>query len=147
MKTLLLLAACVLGACAGVRPDEQALQARRQYSPNVLYGEDLVRAGENNLLQAVASRVPGVALAYYRNGEPNLRIRGVNTLYGETGPLYVVNGMPLSRLAYSPLLVFNAHDIDRIEVLKSAGDTALYGINGGGGVVLIWTRGTNFLPD
>lgn len=89
-------------------------------------------------------------------------IRGLGSMYGESGPLWVVDGVVLSdteaqrvnsffRNEYSPyqqtsklntLSYLNLYDIESIEVLKDISATAIYGSKGANGVILIKTKST-----
>ena len=67
-----------------------------------------------------------------------VRIRGTKSLMMDSDPLFVVDGMPLhSTRGYLDL---SPHDVARIDVLKDAGSTAIYGSRGANGVILITTR-------
>lgn len=70
---------------------------------------------------------PGVAL--------DIRIRGLNSIISGVNPLFVVDGVQ----TYS-LEGISADDIVDIQILKDATATAIYGINGSSGVVLITTK-------
>ena len=67
--------------------------------------------------------------------EPRIRIRGVNTINGDSSPLYVVDGV--TRSSISDL---NPEDIKSITVLKDAASSAIYGARGGNGVILVVTK-------
>ena len=84
-------------------------------------------------------RVAGVVVSRNRSGAMAVRIRGVQSLYGDDEPLFVVDGMPLLSGA-SSLAGIAPQDVDRIDVLKDAGATAIYGSRGGNGVILIKTK-------
>ncbi len=133
-----------LSACTGTRQESQEGGRTATHtagsSGSVVYGSDLVAAGVVDIEQGLASRVPGLRMQVV-NGETRLVIRGVSTFMGDSTPLYVIDGLVLGRSGPSPLRGISVHDIDRIEVLKSASDTALYGVQGGNGVIRIWTRG------
>ena len=58
---------------------------------------------------------------------------------GSSEPLYVIDGMPIHSSPGSALLGVNPSDIARIDILKDAGATAIYGSRGANGVVLITT--------
>jgi TonB-dependent SusC/RagA subfamily outer membrane receptor len=64
-----------------------------------------------------------------------VRIRGGS---GGGEPLYVVDGLPLPE-GFSPSRL-NADDVERIDVLKDWGSTAVYGARGANGVIVIRTR-------
>lgn len=93
------------------------------------------------------------------NGEPgagiNIRIRGTASVRANNNPLFVVDGVPLSgsettsgqndigrggSTAKNPLNFINPSDIERIDILKDASATAIYGSRGANGVVLITTK-------
>ena len=119
--------------------------------------EDLV-AQANSVENLLQGRAAGVLV---RNGfEPgaanSIRIRGLNSLTGNTEPLYVIDGIivdsatedtldPLnSGNSYlSPqggITGLNPRDIESIEVLKDASATAIYGSRGANGVIIITTK-------
>jgi TonB-dependent SusC/RagA subfamily outer membrane receptor len=77
--------------------------------------------------QATSGGVPGQ--------EMTIRVRGFNTINGDSSPLYVIDGVP--RDGMSDL---NPSDISSIQVLKDASATSIYGARGGNGVILIETK-------
>ncbi len=87
--------------------------------------------------QALQGSVPGV-LILNQNGQPGdkpmIRIRGTGT-NNSPDPLFIVDGFPVSSIEY-----LNPGDIDRIDVLKDAASSAIYGARGANGVVLITTK-------
>lgn len=132
-------------------------------------GEDIQRQPVMTVLEALVGRVPGMVVTQTSgNGAApvNVLIRGRNTInYAvPTDPLYVIDGVPLTFLNTSlstefltkspgavqagltgtdgenPLLSLNPNDIDRIDVLKDADATAIYGSRGANGVILITTK-------
>jgi TonB-dependent SusC/RagA subfamily outer membrane receptor len=64
----------------------------------------------------------------------------VNSFYGSSEPLYVIDGTPVQTTSDQGLAFLNPADIAQIEVLKDAAQTALYGVQGANGVVLITTK-------
>jgi TonB-dependent SusC/RagA subfamily outer membrane receptor len=54
--------------------------------------------------------------------------------------LYVVDGMPVHVVPGRGLDWLNPADVARIDVLKDAASTSIYGVRGGNGVILITTR-------
>lgn len=78
------------------------------------------------------------------------QIRGINSLLNSSQPLYVLDGMILDTDSYSsdlesfsknnPLADLNPSEIERIEVLKDATATAIYGARGANGVILIFSK-------
>lgn len=102
--------------------------------------------------QALRSKVPGVQIVSV-SGQPGsgamVRIRGNSSITGSNEPLYVVDGVPFSGGGSSPgtegtdatpLTSINPSDIEKIEVLKDASSTAIYGSRGANGVILITTK-------
>jgi TonB-dependent SusC/RagA subfamily outer membrane receptor len=88
-----------------------------------------------DLLQGLA----GVTVRRLATGGISVRIRGSSSLSGGGEPLYVINGLPINAPPGQALMGVNARDITRIDVLKDAGATAIYGSRGANGVVLITT--------
>ncbi|MFH6771150.1 SusC/RagA family TonB-linked outer membrane protein [Gaetbulibacter aestuarii] len=112
--------------------------------------------GVENLLQGRAAGVLVSANGTEPGAPSSIRIRGVNSLTGNTQPLYVIDGVivdsatedtldPLSGGSsyLSPqggISGINPRDIESIEVLKDASATAIYGSRGANGVILITTK-------
>ncbi|MBR2102411.1 MAG: TonB-dependent receptor [Prevotella sp.] len=92
-----------------------------------------------NVGQALQGAAAGVMVTQYDgtpDGEAAIRIRGVGTINGDASPLYVVDGVQVGNSAS----FINPSDIERIEVLKDASATAIYGSAGANGVVMITTK-------
>ena len=84
-------------------------------------------------------RFPGVQV-FQSGGGLVIRIRGgTTTINGSTEPLYVIDDMTIEPGPGGALMGINPQDIEKIEVLKDAGSTALYGSRGANGVILIRT--------
>jgi TonB-dependent SusC/RagA subfamily outer membrane receptor len=67
--------------------------------------------------------------------ENSIRIRGIATMDNNATPLYVVDGIPQSDISS-----VDPDRIDKVEVLKDASATAIYGSQGANGVILITTK-------
>ena len=107
-------------------------------------------------LAALQGRVAGLNIAS-NSGLPGssfqVQLRGVNSLSNGSSPLYIIDGIPFSDESMnqftaangnqSPLSLINPKDIERIDVLKDADATAIYGSRGGNGVILITTKKGN----
>jgi TonB-linked SusC/RagA family outer membrane protein len=114
-----------------------------------LDSKTIQRANKVNAFQAMQGQVPGVNIQAADNkpgGSFNIRIRGSNTInYGETvdqggftpgqNPLFVVNGIFVNDISF-----LNPSDIERMDILKDASATAIYGSRGTNGVVIIQTK-------
>jgi len=102
-----------------------------------LSSDELLKAKTANPINALSGRVSGVTLmpASGQPGSvPKLIIRGVGT-NGDSNPLYIVDGLPMSDMNS-----INPNDIQSMEILKDATSTAIYGARGANGVVLITTK-------
>ena len=82
-------------------------------------------------------------------------VRGTNSLFSGTEPLWIIDGMILSNQGgdelsgfarntsttpLNPLATLNPNDIESMEVLKDAAATAIYGSRGANGVIIITTK-------
>ncbi|HEX6924376.1 MAG TPA: TonB-dependent receptor plug domain-containing protein [Longimicrobiaceae bacterium] len=90
--------------------------------------------------QLIAGRFAGVQVIPTTSGGFSIRIRGLATFTGNPEPLYVVDGQPVSVVRGRGIDWLNPADIARIDILKDAASTALYGMRGGNGVILITTK-------
>lgn len=68
-----------------------------------------------------------------------LKVRGTASLYAETSPLLVVDGLPME----GKIEDLNQYDIQSINVLKDAAATAIYGARATNGVIVITTKNAN----
>ena len=112
--------------------------------------ENLVVDSPQNILQGQAAGVQVVSSSGTIGAAPEVRIRGTNSIGGNSRPLFVIDGVVLgdtfNTLAQgtgqgvNPLATINPNDIENISILKSAAAAALYGSRGGNGVVLITTK-------
>ncbi|MGZ3873594.1 MAG: SusC/RagA family TonB-linked outer membrane protein [Mucilaginibacter sp.] len=86
--------------------------------------------------QMLQGQVSGVSVI--TNGAPGapsqVFVRGI-TNFGNTTPLYVIDGVQVSDMSH-----VNPSDIESISVLKDAGSAAIYGVAGGNGVVVVTTK-------
>lgn len=81
----------------------------------------------------------GVTVRRLNTGGISLRIRGSSSLSSDGEPLYVINGVPIRAAPGQALMGVNPRDVTRVDVLKDAGATSIYGSRGANGVVLIFT--------
>jgi len=100
-------------------------------------GDDLQKRNQVNPLQALQGQAPGVSITS-TSGQPGadmkVVIRGLGTI-GNSGPLYVVDGVPGGDIS-----VINPADIQSIDILKDAASAAIYGSQAANGVVLVTTK-------
>jgi len=110
----------------------------------VISGNDLIQTPVSNITNMLVGRTAGIS-AVQASGEPGqnnatIRIRGIATLNGQD-PLIVIDG--IQQPAEQPYVVLNAmdaNDIESISILKDASATAVYGIRGANGVVIVTTK-------
>lgn len=95
-----------------------------------------------NLLHAIEGSVAGVNVSQTSSvpgSSAAVLIRGQNSISFGTGPYIVVDGIPFSKTG-GVTNDINPNDIASIEILKDASATAIYGVNGANGVILITTK-------
>ena len=90
--------------------------------------------------ELLEGQVAGVQVIRHAGGGISFRIRGPGSISGDTEPLYVVDGMSVYVATGRGLDWLNPGDILRIEILKDASTTSMYGVRGANGVVVITTR-------
>ncbi|MEQ8548690.1 MAG: SusC/RagA family TonB-linked outer membrane protein [Cyclobacteriaceae bacterium] len=115
--------------------------------------EEISRVRGNSIENILQGQVAGVVVS--ESAEPGggigIAIRGTNSILGGTQPLYVVDGIPINPIedaqgnagggqAQSSLSFLNPNDIEKVEIMKDAAATALYGARGANGVVIITTK-------
>ena len=102
-------------------------------------GDDVAAIQANRVDDALAGKLAGV-LIQNQDGEPGadpkIQIRAASSISGNSSPLIVVDGYPIS----GSLATVNPTDIESIEVLKDAASAAIYGSRGANGVVLVTTK-------
>jgi outer membrane cobalamin receptor len=99
---------------------------------------DISRAGASTVVEALRGRVPGL-LVRNVGGRPFLQVRG-SASFSSVEPLVVVDGVKMSQRGARGLDGLNVRDVAQVEVLKNAGELALYGSDGGAGVLVVYTR-------
>lgn len=112
---------------------------------NSISADEIVKARATGTQEAMQGRLPGVDIKR-SSGKPgsdfSIEIRGANSITGSTQPLYVIDGIAVAQNggATNPVNDLNPADIERIDVLKDASSTAIYGSRGANGVVLVTTK-------
>ena len=101
---------------------------RRENIPaGMILGEDLRRSHQTDLELALLARVPGLMKI---NGE--ITIRGISSVNSSSQPLILVDGTEVSSLS-----VVSIHEVESVQVIKSASS---YGVRGANGVISIKLR-------
>ncbi|HXF96493.1 MAG TPA: SusC/RagA family TonB-linked outer membrane protein [Gemmatimonadales bacterium] len=99
-----------------------------------------------NAVQSLQGKVAGVRLvpqSAQPGSEVAIRLRGATSISGRQDPLYIVDGV-ISRFGLADIA---PEDVERIEVVKGAAASSLYGSNGANGVVQIFTKRGSSLAD
>lgn len=102
--------------------------------------KELKQSPVANITNALAGRLPGL-ITMQRSGEPgfdnsDLLIRGRAT-FNSTAPLVTVDGVQKD---YSAINLLDVNEVENITILKDASATALYGVKGANGVVIVTTK-------
>jgi len=99
--------------------------------------ERIASVGTSSLMAALQGANPGVDIqtSSTRPGASfTMKIRGQNSI-NSGNPLFVVDGIVVSDIDY-----LNPNDIEKIDILKDASSTAIYGSRGSNGVVVVQTK-------
>ena len=121
--------------------------------------DDIQKPGITNLNQMLEGKIPDMVVTSNSgeiNATPRLRIRGTSTIIGNREPLWVVDGIIVNDpVNLSPDVLndpdyvnrignaisgLNPQDIERLDVLKDAAATALYGTRAANGVIVVTTK-------
>ena len=99
--------------------------------------EQLNAKGAPTVLANLQGSNPGVNITQTsgRGGSYNIEIRGKSSINSNTTPLYVVDGVMCNDIDW-----LNPQDIERIDILKDASSTAIYGSRATAGVVMVTTK-------
>src|SRR5690554_5205251 len=100
--------------------------------------KELKQSSAANLSTALAGRLPGLT-AIQTSGQPgndvvNLYLRGVGTL-NDASPLILIDGVPRNNISR-----IDPNEVESISILKDASATAVFGVRGANGVIMITTR-------
>lgn len=100
--------------------------------------KEIIQAPVSSVANALAGRAPGI-VAVQRGGEPGrdiaqIFVRGIATFNGETAPLVLVDGVPRTLNDIDP------YTIESFNILKDASATAVFGVRGANGVIIITTK-------
>ena len=102
-------------------------------------GEDIAAIQANRVDDALAGKLAGVLIQNQDGApgaDPKIQIRAASSISGDSNPLIVVDGYPIS----GSLATVNPNDIESLEVLKDAASSAIYGSRGANGVILVTTK-------
>lgn len=109
----------------------------------VSVGNDaIVQTPVSNVSNALVGRAAGLS-AVQSSGEPGdnaatIRIRGVGTLNGSgQDPLVIIDGV---QSTFEIMNAIDANTIEEVSILKDASATAVYGVRGANGVIIVTTK-------
>lgn len=148
----------VVVTALGIKKKEASLT----YSTQQLGGDELTRAKDPNLINALAGKTAGVQINKSSSGlggSAKVSIRGNRSVSGNNQPLYVIDGVPMlngsneqastaiggtadagNRDGGDGISNLNPEDIESMSILKGASAAALYGSQAANGVILITTK-------
>lgn len=103
--------------------------------------KELKQSPVANLNNALAGKIPGL-MTVQTSGQPgqdaaNMYIRGVATYGSNNAPLIVIDGLPRDQSSFSQI---DPNEVESISILKDASSSALYGIQGANGVIVVTTK-------
>ena len=102
-------------------------------------GAEVAAVQASRVDEALAGKLSGVLIQNQDGApgaDPKIQIRAASSISGDSNPLIVVDGYPIS----GSLATVNPNDIQSLEVLKDAASAAIYGSRGANGVILVTTK-------
>jgi TonB-dependent SusC/RagA subfamily outer membrane receptor len=109
-------------------------------TPPTVSAKDIENNAGVPIERLLESKVPGINVQRTADGGVAIEIRGTNSFYSGTHPLYVIDDVEVAPGNGGALMGVNPYDIETIRVLKNPEDTAIYGVRGANGVILITTK-------
>ncbi|HET9057336.1 MAG TPA: SusC/RagA family TonB-linked outer membrane protein [Chitinophagaceae bacterium] len=141
----------VVVTALGVRREKKALN----YAVTTVSKKDLELRSETDLARVLNGKAPGLNIlnsSGLSGSGTSISIRGLNTLTGNSQPLFVVDGVPFDNStniqgnftfgnnAPNRLVDIDPNNIENVSILKGLSATTLYGEAGRNGVILITTK-------
>ena len=139
----------------GIKREKKSLG----YATTTLKSEQLTAVVNTNPFETLSGKIAGVDITApsQPGASTKVIIRGLNTITGNSGPLYIVDGSPINNTATGTgndgigtvtrsydagngISDLDPNNIESMTVLKGAAASALYGSRAGGGVILITTK-------
>ncbi|WP_461599346.1 vWA domain-containing protein [Winogradskyella sp.] len=136
------------GTASVVSHNRSPSRAQLQRQAKKAYHDKLAsQVQSNSVAQALQGQVAGVNVIN-RQGSPGtstqIRIRSYGSINGNSQPLYVIDGQPVSDNVMQSI---DPSNISSMTVLKDASATSIYGSRGANGVVLISTKNQNLTKN
>lgn len=150
----------VVVTAMGIQRKESSLT----YATQRVKAEDLMKVQDPNVANSLEGKISGITItpnAGGAGGASKIMLRGNKSIMGNSSPLIVVDGVPMTNntrgrgdmgsaannFSYSgssegsdPLSMINPDDIESMNVLKGANAAALYGSQAANGVIMITTK-------
>jgi TonB-linked SusC/RagA family outer membrane protein len=140
----------VVVTALGIRRDQKSVG----YATQQVKGDNLTLTKEQNVIGSLDGKIAGAQVTgssgASMGGTQKIQLRGVNSINGSGQPLMVVDGTPIAQNNFSAKengvdygnisQDINPEDIESVNVLKGPAASALYGLRGQYGVILITTR-------
>jgi TonB-linked SusC/RagA family outer membrane protein len=142
----------VVVTALGIEREERSLG----YAVGEVKGESIARVAQENVLNGLAGKVPGVTInsTGATGSSVSMVIRGAKSLSSDNQPLFVIDGVPINNSLNNireigsdnkadfgnAISDINPEDVESISILKGPSAAALYGSRAGNGVVLITTK-------
>lgn len=106
-------------------------------SVTIVDADEMKKTSNSNISTMLQGKAAGVQITTdgQPGADPTVRIRGVGS-FGNTSPLYVVDGVPMG----TTIRDFSPNDIASVQILKDASAAAIYGSRAANGVVIITTK-------
>lgn len=139
----------------GIKREKKSLG----YATTTLKSDALTQVVNTNPFETLSGKIAGVDITApsQPGAATKVIIRGLNTITGNSGPLYVVDGSPINNTstgtsnngvasisrsydAGNGVSDLDPNNIESMTVLKGAAASALYGSRAGGGVIIITTK-------
>ena len=121
-----------------------AKRAKSSVASQTLTDATIKNRPNANVLQTLSGQVAGLevnTVSGQPGAAPTVRIRGINSINGNTAPLFIIDGTPVDEDNFRSI---NPQEIASVDVLKDAAATAVYGNRGANGVVVIKTKQGRF---
>ncbi|PWI30994.1 SusC/RagA family TonB-linked outer membrane protein [Flavobacteriaceae bacterium LYZ1037] len=139
----------VVVTALGIKKEERSIG----YSAQNLKSDELTTVPVTNVVDALSGKVAGVNITKSSGdigASTRITIRGISTIYGNSQPLIVVDGVIMNNSTFAEtnsgtdlpngLADINPEDIESLNVLKGGAATSLYGMRGQNGVIVITTK-------
>lgn len=140
----------VVVTALGIKRSEKSVG----YATQTVKGDNLTLTKEQNVIGSLAGKIAGVQVTgssgANMGGTQKIKIRSVNSVNGSGQALMVVDGTPIAQSNFAGAengvdygnvsQDINPEDIESVSVLKGPAASALYGIRGQYGVILITTK-------